>query len=95
MLQLLRWLNEKKKKKEKEFNHLFFSPLSSNTIVPDGNRPVSSPLKLLPTILKTGYLHLNTTPLKCGTPLPAQNDILVSQSIKKWVTPTWPYYYTH
>lgn len=60
MLQLLRWLNKKKKK-----NSIIFcqndTPGFLTTIFSAQNSPVSSPLKLLPTVLKTGYFHLNTT----------------------------------
>lgn len=60
MLQLLRWLNKKKKN-----NSIIFcqsdTPGFLKTITPAQNSPVSSPLKLLPTVLKTGYFHLNTT----------------------------------
>lgn len=57
MLQLLGWLNKKKK------NSIIFcqnhTPGFLKTIFPAQNSPVSSPLKLLPTVLKTGYSHLN------------------------------------
>lgn len=43
--------------------------------------PVSSRLQLLPNVLKTGCLHLNTN-RKVWYPPPTQNDIPVSQSIK-------------
>lgn len=99
MLQLLRRLNKRKKRIQSSFVEttlqVFFF---LKTVFPAPKKsPVSSPLKPLPTVLKTGYFHLNTTLGVAPPPptLPAQNDILVSQSIKKWLTPTWPYYYTH
>lgn len=55
-------------------NKHLFSPSNPNS-------PVSSLQQLLPNVLKTGYLHLNTN-LKVWHPPPTQNDIPVSQSIK-------------
>lgn len=45
------------------------------------NSPVSSLLQLLPNVLKTGYLHLNTN-RNVWHPPPTRNDIPVSYSIK-------------
>lgn len=59
---------------------LINTPVSSTSLL-NHNSPVSSLLQLLPNVLKTGYLHLNTN-LKVWHPPPTHNDIPVSQSIK-------------